>query len=432
MAVLESGVRAGVDSTGQRALQEVDPEVAGIIAAEHARQADRLGLIASENLVSRAVLEAEGSVLTNKVAEGLPGGRYVGGCEQVDRVEELARSRLCRLYGAEHANVQPHSGAQAVLAAYLALLKPGDTVLAMDLAHGGHLTHGSQGNLSGQLYGFVHYGVDRETETIDMAEVEAVARRTRPALIVVGSVAYPRQLDFAGFAGVAREVGARLLVDMAHIAGLVAAGVHPSPVPHADVVTTTTHKTLRGPRGGALLCRFADAQAIDRAVFPGVQGGPLMHAIAAKAVCFREAAEPGFAVYQRQVVANARVLAGVLADGGFRLVSGGTDTHLLILDLRAWGLSGRQAERVLEQAGLVVQKQAIPFDPLPPMRASGIRLGTPGVTSRGMREQEMAEIGTAIADILRTASRDREAGVVAAQAAGERVRALCTRFPGRS
>ena len=426
--MVETGVRA-MPPVGERCLTDADPEVAQALAAERERQSVRLGLIASENFVSRAVLEADGTIFTNKYAEGLPGSRYATGCQEADRVEDLARRRLQALFGAEYANVQPHSGAQAVMAGYLALLRPGDTVLAMDPACGGHLTHGSPVHLSAQVYRFVHYSVDRDSERLDMEEVRQLARRHRPGLILAGAVAYPRQLDFAAFRDIAREVGAKLMVDMAHIAGLVAGGVHPNPVPLADLVVTTTHKTLRGPRGGAILCRAADARAVDRAVFPGVQGGPLMHAIAAKAVAFGEAARPAFRDYQRQVVTNARALAAALAERGFRLVAGGTDTHLLIIDLRAWGLSGRQAERALEQAGLVTQKQTLPFDPLPPTRSSGLRLGTPGLTSRGMGEGEMEEIGGVIADVLAALSRDREgAGRVAAEAC-QRVCQLCDRFP---
>lgn len=428
MAVLETGVAAGPPAA-VGGVAATDPEVAGVLAAERARQAQQLGLIASENFVSRAVLEAEGTVFTNKYAEGLPGSRHAAGCQEADRVEELARRRLQALFGAEYANVQPHSGAQAVMAAYLALLRPQDTVLAMDPAFGGHLSHGSPVHISGQLYQFLHYGVDRDTERLDMAAVGALARRHRPAMIVAGSVAYPRQLDFAAFAAIAHEVGSRLLVDMAHVAGLVAAGLHPNPVPLSDIVVTTTHKTLRGPRGGAILARAADARAVDRAVFPGVQGGALMHTIAAKAVAFGEAARPEFATYQGRVLANARALATTLAQRGFRLVTGGTDTHFLILDLRAWGLSGRQAERALEQVGVLTQKQTIPFDPLPPNRASGLRLGTPGVTTRGMGIPEMEEIGQLVADLLQTLSRERDAaGRVLARVA-DRVTALCDRFP---
>ena len=408
-----------------RSLEEVDPEVEALVAAELRRQSERIGLIASENLMSRAVLAAQAGGLAGKYAEGLPGARYCGGCTYVDELEELARQRLRELFGAEYANVQPHSGTQANMAAYHALCAPGDTVLAMDLAHGGHVTHGSAANFSGRLYRFVHYTLDRDRERLDMDAVAALARRVRPRLIVAGTCAYPRLLDFPAFAAVAREVGAILLVDMAHIAGLVAAGLHPSPVPYADVVTTTTHKTLRGPRGGAILCRASLARAIDRAVYPGVQGGPHVAALAAKAVALREAAEPAFAAYQRQVVNNAAALAAALARHGFRLVSGGTDTHLLLLDLRVHGISGRQAERALEEVGVVVNRNLIPFDPHPPMRASGIRLGTPHVTSRGMAEPEMVEIADVIAEVLRAAARGRAAGAHLAA----RVRGLAGRFP---
>ena len=408
-----------------RSLDEVDPEVERLVAAELQRQSQRIGLIASENLMSRAVLEAQAGGLAGKYAEGLPGARYCGGCEYVDGLEEIARQRLRDLFGAEYANVQPHSGTHANMAAYQALCAPGDTVLAMDLAHGGHVTHGSAANFSGRLYRFVHYTLDRDSEQLDMDAVAALARRVRPRLIVAGACAYPRILDFAAFGEVARDVGAMLLVDMAHIAGLVAAGLHPNPVPFADVVTTTTHKTLRGPRGGAILCRATLARSIDRAVYPGVQGGPHVGAIAAKAVALREAKEPAFVAYQRQVVGNAAALAGALAQRGFRLVSGGTDTHLLLVDLRVHGISGRQAERALEDAGVVVNKNLIPFDPHPPMRASGIRLGTPLVTSRGMAEVEMVEIADVIAEVLRAARRGRPP----AAHLGVRVRDLAQRFP---
>jgi glycine hydroxymethyltransferase len=410
-----------------RSLREVDPAVWDAIQGERQRQQEKIGLIASENLVSRAVLEAEGSVLTNKYAEGLPGARYYGGCQYADVVEDLARSRLCALFAADHANVQPHSGAQANMAVYFALLKPGDVVLGMDLAHGGHLTHGSPVNSSGQLYRFAHYGVDRRTETIDYDAVERIARQERPRLIVAGASAYPRIIDFEAFRRIARAVDALLMVDMAHIAGLVATGLHPSPIPHSDVVTTTTHKTLRGPRGGAILCSTAHAKAIDKAVFPGVQGGPLMHVIAAKAVCFHEAGQPGFAAYQGQIVANARVLAATLASRGFRLVSGGTDNHLMLVDLRGKNLTGLRAEQALDDVGVIVNKNKIPFDPQPPRITSGLRIGTPGVTTRGMREPEMAELGSAIADLLDALGGPREEAV-AADVAG-RMRDLARRFP---
>lgn len=407
-----------------RELSRTDPEVAAAIRGEEARQRDYLELIASENFASRAVLEAAGSVLTNKYAEGYPGKRYYGGCRWADRVEELARERALALFGAEHVNVQPHAGAQANLAAYLALLEPGDTVLGMNLAHGGHLTHGSPVNLSGQLYRFVPYGVDRETERIDYAQLAELARRERPRLIVAGATAYPRSLDFAAFARIAAEVGARLMVDMAHIAGLVAAGVHESPIPHADVVTSTTHKTLRGPRGGLIFCRRELARAVDRAVFPGTQGGPLMHIIAAKAVAFREALEPSFRDYQLQVVANARALSDALRRRGYRPVSGGTDNHLLLLDLTPQGLTGREAEAVLEEVGITVNKNAVPFDPQPPTVTSGIRLGTPAVTTRGMGEGEMETIAAVIDNAL---THGREDAVL--QRLRRQVRELCDGFP---
>ncbi|HEY8393355.1 MAG TPA: serine hydroxymethyltransferase [Thermaerobacter sp.] len=383
------------------ALAATDPEILHWIRQEHRRQVETLELIASENFTSAAVLEAMGSVLTNKYAEGYPGRRYYGGCEFVDQVEELARQRACALFGAEHANVQPHSGAQANMAVYFATLEPGDTILGMNLAHGGHLTHGSPVNFSGRLYRVVAYGVDRETERIDYDEVARLARQHRPKLIVVGASAYPRVIDFARFRAIADEVGAKVMVDMAHIAGLIAGGVHPNPVPYAEFVTSTTHKTLRGPRGGFVLCRASEAKALDKAVFPGMQGGPLMHVIAAKAVCFHEAAQPAFREYARQVVANARALAETLAAEGLRLVSGGTDNHLMLVDLRPLGVTGREAEQVLERVGITVNKNAIPFDPQPPMVTSGIRLGTPALTTRGMREGEMREIGRLIAAALR-------------------------------
>lgn len=373
-----------------------DPELAGYLAGEERRQRDKIELIASENFVSRAVMAAQGSVLTNKYAEGYPGKRYYGGCEWVDKVEELARERAKALFGAEHANVQPHSGAQANTAVYFALVNPGDTILGMNLSHGGHLTHGSPVNISGKYYNFVAYGVDKETETIDYDEVLRIARETRPKLIVAGASAYPRLIDFERFAAIAREVGALFMVDMAHIAGLVAAGLHPNPVPHADIVTTTTHKTLRGPRGGMILCRSQYAQAIDKAIFPGIQGGPLMHVIAAKAVSFKEAMEPMFKTYQEQIVKNARVLADALKEKGFRLVSGGTDNHLMLLDMRSKEMTGKEAESLLDEAGVTVNKNTIPFDPQSPFVTSGIRIGTPAVTTRGMKEPEMKIIAEII------------------------------------
>ncbi|GAB6875314.1 serine hydroxymethyltransferase [Thermaerobacter litoralis] len=405
-------------------LAATDPEILRWIREEHRRQRETLELIASENFTSAAVLEAMGSALTNKYAEGYPGRRYYGGCQFVDQVEELARRRACALFGAEHANVQPHSGAQANMAVYFATLQPGDTILGMNLAHGGHLTHGSPVNFSGQLYKVVAYGVDPETERIDYDQVARLAREHRPKLIVVGASAYPRVIDFARFRAIADEVGAKVMVDMAHIAGLIAGGEHPNPVPHAEFVTSTTHKTLRGPRGGFVLCREAEAKALDKAVFPGMQGGPLMHVIAAKAVCFHEAAQPAFRQYARQVVANARALAETLAAEGLRLVSGGTDNHLMLVDLRPLGVTGREAEQVLERVGITVNKNAIPFDPQPPMVTSGIRLGTPALTTRGMKETEMKAIGQLIAAALRHRDEPAELERIAG-----RVRELSAAFP---
>ena len=405
-------------------LKKTDPEVAQAIEKELERQRYSIELIASENFTSRAVLEAQGCVMTNKYAEGYPGKRYYGGCTYVDVVEELARERAKALFGAEHANVQPHSGAQANMASYFALIKPGDTVMGMSLAHGGHLTHGSPVNFSGQLYTFVSYGVSPTTETIDYDEVRELARVHKPKLILAGASAYPRTIDFEAFGEIAREVGAHLMVDMAHIAGLVAAGLHPNPVPHSDVVTTTTHKTLRGPRGGAILCREEHARAIDKAVFPGVQGGPLMHVIAAKAVAFGEAMTEEFRTYQRRIVANARRLAEQLAARGVRIVSGGTDNHLFLCDLRPLGITGRDAQEVLESVGITVNKNAIPFDEQPPTVTSGIRIGTPAVTTRGMGEAEMDVIAELIGDVL--ASPQDETVLARARA---RVRELCEAFP---
>ncbi|HEY4839492.1 MAG TPA: serine hydroxymethyltransferase, partial [Candidatus Acidoferrales bacterium] len=363
-------------------LREVDPDIAEIIKLEGRRQAEGLELIPSENFVSEAVMEAAGSVLTNKYAEGYPGKRYYGGCEFVDRAEVLAIERAKKLFGAEHANVQPHSGSQANTAVYMSTLQPGDTVLGMNLAHGGHLTHGHPLNFSGRMYKFVPYGVTRETELIDYDEVDRLAREHKPKMIVAGASAYSRIFDFVRFAEIAKAVGALLFVDMAHIAGLVAAGVHPSPVPHADFVSTTTHKTLRGPRGGLVLCRAQYAKELDKLMFPGIQGGPLMHTIAAKAVCLKEAMEPEFRAYQEQVVMNARALAAAMAKHGFRIVSGGTDNHLFLVDIQSRGLTGKDAQPGLDRAGITVNKNAIPFDPLPPMTASGIRMGTPAITTR--------------------------------------------------
>jgi len=383
-----------------RSLEETDPEIAAILHEEVRRQATGLELIPSENFVSEAVMEAMGSVLTNKYAEGYPGKRYYGGCEFVDQAEQLAIDRAKALFGADHANVQPHSGTQANIAVYMTALKPGDTVLGMNLAHGGHLTHGHPLNFSGITYHFVPYGVAKETEMIDYDDLERLALENKPKMIVVGASAYSRAFDFARMGKIAQAVGALLFVDMAHIAGLIAAGVHPNPVPHADFVSTTTHKTLRGPRGGLILCREKYAKDLDRSTFPGIQGGPLMHIIAAKAVCLKEAGEPGFAGYQRQVVANAKALAAAMAKRGFRIVSGGTDNHLFLVDVNSRGLTGAVVQPALDRAGITVNKNSIPFDPLPPLKASGIRMGTPAVTTRGMREPEMDKIAGWISDVL--------------------------------
>jgi len=383
-----------------RPLYEVDPEVAAAIDNEVRRQHEGLELIASENFVSEAVLEAMGSVFTNKYAEGYPGKRYYGGCEFVDVVENLARERAKQLFGAEHANVQPHSGSSANMEAYSAVLQPGDTILGLNLAHGGHLTHGHHLNFSGKTYKIVPYGVTRETETIDYDELERLAERERPKLIIGGGSAYPRIIDFARMRRIADKVGALYLVDMAHFAGLVAGGVHPSPVPHAQIVTTTTHKTLRGPRAGMILCRQEYAAAIDKTVFPGDQGGPLVHIVAAKAVCFREALQADFKDYARQIVANAKTLAEALRNEGFRLISGGTDTHLMLVDVFAKGMLGSEAEKALGEAGITVNKNAIPFDTNPPLKPSGVRIGTPALTTRGMKEKEMRQVGRWIAEAL--------------------------------
>jgi glycine hydroxymethyltransferase len=399
-------------SDGFAALEADDPAVADVIRRELARQNTTIQLIASENFTSVAVLAAQGSVLTNKYSEGYPGKRYYGGNRVVDEAEELARDRACELFGAEHANVQPHAGASANMAAYLALLEPGDVVMGMRLDQGGHLTHGSPINFSGRLYRFVAYGVDDDAETIDYDAVAALARAERPKLIVAGATAYPRQIDFDAFRSIADEVGALLLVDAAHIAGLIAGGAHPSPVRQADVVTLTTHKTLRGPRAGAILCKEPYSAAIDKAVFPGIQGGPLMHVIAAKAVCFREAAQPSFADYAAQIVRNARALADALAEEGFRIVSGGTDNHLMLVDLRPFGVTGKVAQEALDAAGITCNKTAIPNDPEKPFVTSGLRLGTAAVTTAGMGEPEMVEIASLIARALRGAGDDQVASEV--------------------
>lgn len=405
-------------------LRKQDPKVLEALGLELQRQRDNIELIASENIVSPAVLEAMGSVLTNKYAEGYPSKRYYGGCEHVDIVEDIARDRAKELFGAEHANVQPHSGAQANMAVYLAALKPGDTVLGMNLAHGGHLTHGSPVNASGLLYNFVAYGVQEDSFTIDYEEVRKLAFKHRPRMIVAGASAYPRIIDFEKLGQIANEIGALFMVDMAHIAGLVAAGLHPSPVPHAHFVTTTTHKTLRGPRGGMILCRKPWAAAIDKAVFPGSQGGPLMHIIAAKAVAFGEALQDEFKQYATNVVSNAKVLAESLTANGINLVSGGTDNHLMLIDTRNLGITGKDAEHVLDEVGITVNKNAIPFDPTSPFITSGIRVGTPAATARGMNAEAMTVIADVIASVLK--SPQDEAVKDAARA---KVRDLTAKFP---
>lgn len=401
-------------------VEKIDPAVAEAIKQEEKRQLDKIELIASENFVSKAVMAAQGSALTNKYAEGYPGKRYYGGCEHVDIVENLARDRAKKLFGAEHVNVQPHSGAQANTAVYFAMLKPGDTVLGMNLSHGGHLTHGSPVNLSGSYFNFSDYGVDKETETINYDEVLKIAREVKPKMIVAGASAYPRTIDFKKFREIADEVGAYLMVDMAHIAGLVAAGLHPSPVPHAHFVTTTTHKTLRGPRGGMILCKEEFAKAIDKAIFPGVQGGPLMHVIAAKAVALQEALQDEFIQYQKRIVDNAQALAQALQKHDFRLVSGGTDNHLMLIDLKDKNLTGKDAEKMLDEAGITANKNTIPFDSQSPFITSGIRIGTPAVTTRGMGQAEMQEIAEIFATVL------IEKDIAHAQ---EKVKNITNRFP---
>ena len=388
------------NSRMQRPLDKDDPQIADLLREEAVRQATGLELIPSENLVSEAVLEAMGSIFTNKYAEGYPGKRYYGGCEVADKVEQLAIDRAKQLFGADHANVQAHSGTSANVAVYMSALKPGDTVLGMALAHGGHLTHGHPLNFSGRMYKFVEYHVRQEDERIDYDEIEKLAQEHKPKMIVAGASAYSRIIEFERVAKVAKAVGAIFFVDMAHIAGLVAAGVHPSPVPHADIVSTTTHKTLRGPRGGMVLSRAAFAKEIDKLTFPGTQGGPLVHTIAAKAVCFKEAMEPSFIEYQKQVAANAKALANAISRHGFRVVSGGTDNHVFLVEVHPRGITGSDAEKALDRAGITVNKNAIPFDPLPPMKAGGIRLGSPSVTTRGMKEPEMELIANGVAEVL--------------------------------
>jgi glycine hydroxymethyltransferase len=407
-----------------RSLYESDPQIAAAIDNETRRQHEGLELIASENFVSEAVLEAAGSVFTNKYAEGYPSKRYYGGCEFADVVENLARDRAKLLFDAEHANVQPHAGSQANMEAYAAVLQPGDTILGLNLAHGGHLTHGHHLNFSGKTYKIVPYGVTKETETIDYDELAKLAEQVRPKLIIGGGSAYPRIIDFARMRQIADKVGALYLVDMAHFAGLVAGGAHPSPVPHAHIVTSTTHKTLRGPRAGMILSKAEFAQAIDKVVFPGMQGGPLVHIMAAKAVCFQEAMQPEFRDYARQVVANAKVLAQSLADEGFRIISGGTDTHLMLVDVFSKGMLGSEAEKALGEAGITVNKNAIPFDTNPPMKPSGIRIGSPALTTRGMKEPEMSQIGRWVAEVLLHRTDSAVLGKVRKQ-----VLDLCEAFP---
>ena len=405
-------------------LAKQDPNVKAVIDQELMRQRDKLEMIASENIVSQAVMEAQGSVLTNKYAEGYPGKRYYGGCEHVDVVETLAIERAKRLFGAEHANVQPHSGSQANFAVYFAMLKPGDTIVGMNLSHGGHLTHGSPVNVSGTYFNVVPYGVNAETQQIDYDEFRKIVLEAKPKLIIAGGSAYSRQIDFKKMADVAHEVGAIFMVDMAHFAGLVAAGLHPNPVEYADIVTTTTHKTLRGPRGGMILCKEEYAKAIDKAVFPGIQGGPLMHVIAAKAVALGEALQPEFKEYAEQVIKNAKVLAAELISKGLTIVSGGTDTHVMLVDVRNTGLTGKEAEHLLDEIGITANKNTIPFDPASPFVTSGVRLGTPALTTRGLKEDDMKEI----ADIIATVLQNPE-DTAKHQDAAKRVAALCEKHP---
>ena len=406
-------------------LDVVDTEIQEAINKELSRQRDKLEMIASENIVSKAVMQAQGSVLTNKYAEGYPGKRYYGGCEYVDVVEQLAIDRAKKLFGAEYANVQPHSGAQANTAVYFALLQPGDTILGMNLTDGGHLTHGSPVNISGKYFKIIPYGVDKETERIDYDELERLAKEHQPKLIVGGASAYSRIIDFERMAQIAKSVGAYLMIDMAHIAGLVAAGLHPSPVPYADVVTTTTHKTLRGPRGGLILCRDAEfGKQFNKAIFPGIQGGPLMHVIAAKAVAFKEALSDEFKVYQQQVLDNAKALADELVKKGFRIVSGGTDNHLMLVDLRSKNITGKEAQFLLDEIGITANRNTIPFEPLSPFVTSGIRLGTPALTTRGLKEEDIREVADIIADVIE--NREDSAVIEAAKA---KVQAICKKFP---
>ena len=405
-------------------LEKQDPNIQAVINQELARQRDKLEMIASENFVSQAVMEAQGSVLTNKYAEGYPGKRYYGGCENVDVIETLAIERAKRLFGAEHANVQPHSGSQANFGVYFALLQPGDTIVGMNLSHGGHLTHGSPVNVSGTYFNVVPYGVDAETQQIDYDEFRKIVLEAKPKLIIAGGSAYSRQIDFKKMAEVAHEVDAIFMVDMAHFAGLVAAGLHPNPVEYADIVTTTTHKTLRGPRGGMILCKEKYAKAIDKAIFPGIQGGPLMHVIAAKAVAFGEALQPEFKVYAQQIIDNAKALAAALQDKGLTIVSGGTDTHVMLVDVRSTGLTGKEAEHLLDEVGITCNKNTIPFDPASPFVTSGIRLGTPALTTRGLQVKDMEEIADIIAAVL-----NNPEDKAIHEEASKRVAALCEAYP---
>ena len=405
-------------------LEKVDPKVSQAIDLETRRQAGKIELIASENFVSEAVLEAQGSVMTNKYAEGYPGKRYYGGCEFVDIVESLAIERCKQLFGADHVNVQPHSGTQANMAVYFATVQPGDTILGMNLSHGGHLSHGSPANFSGKLYNIVPYGVSKDTETIDFDELEKLAKEHKPKMIIVGASAYPRVLDFQRFRKIADEVGAVIMADIAHIAGLVCTGLHPSPVPVCEYVTSTTHKTLRGPRGGLIMCKEAYAKTLNSRVFPGMQGGPLMHVIAAKAVAFQEALLPEFKEYQKQIIKNAQAMADELKNQGFRIVSGGTDNHLMLVDLTAKGVTGKDAQEALDRAAITVNKNGIPFDTQGPQVTSGIRIGTPAVTTRGMKEGEMRLIASYIADVIKNINNEQNI-----QAIAEKVKTLCARFP---
>lgn len=405
-------------------IESVDPEIASLIRNEEKRQKESLELIPSENFVSPAILEAQGSILTNKYAEGYPGKKYYGGCQYVEAIERIAVERACSLFKAQHANVQPHSGTQANMAVYFAFLKPGDKIMTMSLSHGGHLSHGSPVNFSGLFYDVIHYGVDKETETLNYEEIYKLAEKEKPKLILAGASAYPRIIDFKKFKEIADSVGAYFMVDIAHIAGLIAGGVHPTPVPHADFITSTTHKTLRGPRGAFILCKKEYGPAIDKMVFPGIQGGPLLHAIAGKAICFLEASKSSFKNYARKIVDNAKALAEALKEKGFRLVSGGTDNHLLLIDLRSFNVTGKEAEELLESVGITVNKNMIPYDPRSPFITSGIRLGTPALTTRGMGEDEMREIAELIYETIKERDNETKLSIIR-----RRVAEICARFP---